>query len=205
MIACRHARPGLSFRPFTRRHLPTRKTWRHPFCHCGVRARQASTVDPQSSAETRTQPSGVGSDHHRVMRAPDASSTCHPFCDCASAINCFSSAPCSRQKKVSPTVFAKAKMQIDVGFASSGSRASFASLTSGLELQPWQASRISPFVRGEIGFLGESDYAGWIAGAGGGVVLRLRPRLGLRAGGALNAHGGVRGPVTSYGGMEYRW
>src|SRR5262245_61886510 len=98
-----------------------------------------------------------------------------------------------------------ASTSIDVGFAASGSRASFASLTSGLELQPWQASRISPFVRGEIGFLGESDYAGWIAGAGAGVVLRLRPRLGLRAGGALNAHGGVRGPVTSYGGMEYRW
>src|SRR5215510_6391905 len=110
LIARQHARLGLSFRPFTRRHLPICKTWRHP---SGVRSRQASTVDPQSFTETRTQPSGVGSDHHKVMRAPDASSTCHPLCDCASTFNCFSSAPCSRQKKISPTVFAKAKRQTE--------------------------------------------------------------------------------------------
>ena len=82
---------AILFRPFTRHHLPTCKTWWHPFCHCGVGARQASTGDPQSFAGTRIQPSTVGSDHHRVMHAPDASSTCHPLCDCVSAIHCFSS------------------------------------------------------------------------------------------------------------------
>ena len=77
--------------------------------------------------------------------------------------------------------------------------------TSGLEIQPWHAKRISPFLRGELGVLGESDYGGWIVGGGGGVVVRLTPRMGLRSGVALNAHGGVRGPVSTYGGLEFRW
>jgi hypothetical protein len=94
---------------------------------------------------------------------------------------------------------------IDFGIAGSGSRGAFTSMTVGSELQPWHANRVSPFMRGELGILGESDYAGWIAGVGGGVVVRLTPRLGLRSGVAFNAHGGVRGPVTTYGGMEFRW
>jgi hypothetical protein len=109
LIACQHARPGHSFSSIYSSSLPTCKTWWHPFCHCGVGARQASTGDPQSFAGTRIQPSTVGSDHHRVMHAPDASSTCHPLCDCVSAIHCFSSAPCSRQKKISSTVSPKCR------------------------------------------------------------------------------------------------
>jgi hypothetical protein len=93
-------------------------------------------------------------------------------------------------------------ISIDGGLASSYY---FGSLTSGVEVHPWRTKRISPFVRGEAGFLAESDYRGWIVGGGGGTVLRLGSRLGLRFGAALNAHGGVRGPVTTYVGMEYRW
>jgi hypothetical protein len=94
---------------------------------------------------------------------------------------------------------------IDFGIAGSGSRAAFMSLTGGVEAQPWHAKRVSPFLRGELGILGESDYGGWIVGCGGGAVVRLTPRVGLRTGVALNAHGGVRGPVTTYGGLEFRW
>ena len=44
-----------------------------------------------------------------------------------------------------------------------------------------------------------------VAGIGGGAVFRLNSRFGLRAGIALNVHGRAKGPVTSYGGLEYRW
>jgi hypothetical protein len=94
---------------------------------------------------------------------------------------------------------------IDFGIAGSGSRGAVMSLTGGVEVQPWHAKRVSPFLRGELGILGESDYGGWIAGGGGGVVVRLTPRLGLRTGVALSSHGSVRGPVTAYSGFEFRW
>jgi len=93
---------------------------------------------------------------------------------------------------------------VDFGIAGTGSRGPFMTLTSGLEVQPWHAKRISPFVRGELGIVGESDYGGWTAGGGGGAVVRLSPRLGLRTGVAINAHGGVRGPVSAYVGFEFR-
>ena len=97
---------------------------------------------------------------------------------------------------------------IDVGIAASTSRPVFSSLTSGLEVRPWPLKRISPFVRGEFGLLAvESPEL--VGGVGGGIVLRLRSRLGLRVGAALNSHGidevFARGPVTSYAGFEYRW
>jgi hypothetical protein len=94
---------------------------------------------------------------------------------------------------------------VDVGIGGSGAPSPFTSLTTGLEIQPWRQRQVSPFLRGEIGFLGESDFAGIVGGIGGGVIVRLSRRFGLRAGGALNSHGVTKGPVTSYGGIEYRW
>jgi len=94
---------------------------------------------------------------------------------------------------------------IDVGIGGAGSGAPFTSLTSGLELRPWPDSRVSPFVRGEVGMLGEGDFVGVVAGIGGGLILRLGSRVGLRTGAALNFHGGEKGPVTFGGGLEYRW
>jgi hypothetical protein len=96
-------------------------------------------------------------------------------------------------------------ISVDFGIAGSGSRGPFVSLTAGPEIQPWRSKRVSPFLRGELGILGESDYGGFIAGGGGGAVVRLTPRVGLRTGAALNAHGGVRGPLTAYSGLEFRW
>ena len=94
---------------------------------------------------------------------------------------------------------------IDLGVALSSGRPEFGSLTSGFEVRPWPLARFSPFVRGEVGFLGESDFGGAVAGSGGGLILRVGSRIGLRMGVALNVHGGEKGPVTSYGGLEYRW
>lgn len=93
---------------------------------------------------------------------------------------------------------------IDFGVALA-SGGEFGSLTSGFEIRPRPRARFSPFVRGEVGFLGESDFGGAVAGVGGGLILRLGSRIGLRVGLALNVHGGAKGPVTSYGGLEYRW
>jgi hypothetical protein len=94
---------------------------------------------------------------------------------------------------------------IDVGIGGSGSPSPFMSLTSGLEIQPWRQKRLSPFLRGEAGLLGESDFTGVVVGVGGGLLLRISPRVRLRFGAALNSHGRTKGPVTSYGGVEYRW
>lgn len=94
---------------------------------------------------------------------------------------------------------------IDFGISGSGSRGPFTSLTFGVEVRPRPLALVSPFVRTEVGLLGESDYGGIVAGIGGGAVFRLNSRFGLRAGIALNVHGRAKGPVTSYGGLEYRW
>ena len=94
---------------------------------------------------------------------------------------------------------------VDVGMGGSGSRAPFTSLTTGLEIRPLPQALVSPFIRGEVGVLGESDFVGVVAGAGGGGVIRLGSRFGLRTGASLNFHGGEKGPITFYGGLEYRW
>ena len=94
---------------------------------------------------------------------------------------------------------------IDFGIAGSGSRGGFTSVTSGFELRPLPRTRISPFVRAEIGVLGESDFGGVVGGVGTGLFLHLHSGLGFRIGAAANVHGLTRGPVTYYGGLEYRW
>ena len=99
--------------------------------------------------------------------------------------------------------FGRQFVSLDVGFA--GCAAGFGSLTSGLEFKPIPQARVSPYARVEAGVLGESDFGGGVYGIGAGIALRLQPRAGLRFGTALNSHGGQRGPVSFYGGFEFRW
>src|SRR5262245_56920021 len=94
-------------------------------------------------------------------------------------------------------------ISVDFGIAGTGSRGPFITFTACSEIQPWHTKRISPFLRGEIGTAGESDYGGFIAGVGAGTVVRLAPRFGFRTGVAFNAHGGERGPLTAYSGLEF--
>src|SRR5262245_41214027 len=77
---------------------------------------------------------------------------------------------------------------LDVGIGGSGSRGSFTSLTTGLEIRPLPQALVSPFIRAEVGVLGESDFVGVVAGAGGGGVIRLNSRFGLKTGAGLNFH-----------------
>jgi hypothetical protein len=93
----------------------------------------------------------------------------------------------------------------DLGVGSSKSGEGFFSLTAGVELRPLLRARVTPFVRAEIGLLGEPEFAGYVAGLGGGLAVSLGPRLVLRGGAAWNVHGGETGPVTYYGGVQVRF
>ena len=94
---------------------------------------------------------------------------------------------------------------VDGGISASSGRNSYGTLSGGIEIRPFPRKIITPFVRGELGMLGESDFVGFLAGIGGGATVRLSRRFGIRAGATLNMHGGVRGPVTAYSGFEFRW
>jgi hypothetical protein len=84
-------------------------------------------------------------------------------------------------------------------------RNDYGSITGGVEVRPFPRKPITPFFRGEAGMLGESDFVGFVGGIGGGAAVRLSRRFGLRAGAMLSTHGGARGPVTAYSGLEFRW
>jgi hypothetical protein len=94
---------------------------------------------------------------------------------------------------------------LDGGISASAERGGYGSMTGGVEVRPFPGKPITPFVRGEAGMLGESDFIGFVAGIGGGAAVRLNRRFGLRAGATLSTHGGARGPVTVYSGIEFRW
>ncbi len=51
----------------------------------------------------------------------------------------------------------------------------------------------------------EPEYGGFIAGAGGGLAVRLDDRFSIRAGAGWGAHGTVEGPTVYYGGLQCRW
>jgi hypothetical protein len=93
----------------------------------------------------------------------------------------------------------------DLGLAVSGSDEGYASLTAGLEVLPFPRAVVSPFVRAELGVLGEPEYSGYVAGVGGGLSVRLSDRLSLRGGATWGIHGDVRGPVVYSGGLQLRW
>ena len=102
-------------------------------------------------------------------------------------------------------LFASGILSADLGLGFSGSGEGFVSLTAGAELRPLPRARVSPFVRAEFGLLGEPEFSGSVAGLGGGLAVSLGPRFVLRGGAAWNVHGGETGPVTYYGGLQYRF
>jgi hypothetical protein len=109
--------------------------------------------------------------------------------------------------RVGRSVAADGRVLADLGVAGSPADTGFTAVTAGLEVLPLPRAVLSPFVRGEVGLLVEWDgeYGGYVAGAGGGLALRLGERLGLRAGASWNVHGGQSSPTVYYGGLQYRW
>jgi hypothetical protein len=93
----------------------------------------------------------------------------------------------------------------DLGLAVSGSDEEYASVSAGFEVLPFPRSVVSPFVRAEVGALGEPEYLGYVAAIGGGLSLRLNQTISLRAGASWGTHGDVEGPVVYSGGLQLRW
>lgn len=101
--------------------------------------------------------------------------------------------------------FAGGMLSADLGLTLSTSDEGYGSLTAGFEVLPFPKPVVSPFVRAEVGVLGEPEYGGYVAGLGGGLQVRLSDRLSLRGGVSWGIHGDVEGPVVYYGGIEIRW
>ncbi len=61
--------------------------------------------------------------------------------------------------------------------------------------------------RAELGLLveGDGEYGSYVAGLGGGLLVRLSDRLALRGGASWGVHGGVGGPVVYYAGIQLAW
>ena len=101
--------------------------------------------------------------------------------------------------------FAGGLLSADLGLALSSSDEGYASLAAGFEVLPFPRTVVSPFARAEMGWLGEPEYGGYVAGIGGGVSVRLSDRLSLRGSATWGLHGDVEGPVVYSGGLRVRW
>ena len=94
----------------------------------------------------------------------------------------------------------------DVGLARGSSEGGFSTYTAGLELRAFARSRVSPFVRLEMGYMTDHVGPSFVGGLGGGLTVRLNESLALRAGAMSNSHASDGlGPVGAYVGVEYRW
>lgn len=101
-------------------------------------------------------------------------------------------------------------LSLDLGLAASGVGSAshgpaFGTATLGLEGLPLPRHTVSPFARVELGLLAEDEYGGTLASIGGGVAVRVGPRLSLRVGLSIGNHDGQNGPNSYYGGVQYRW
>lgn len=101
--------------------------------------------------------------------------------------------------------FVGGMLSADLGLTLSGSDEGYGSLTAGFEVLPFSMPVVSPFVRAEVGVLGEPEYQGSVASLGAGLSVRLSEALSLRGGASWGIHGDVEGPVVYYGGLQLRW
>jgi hypothetical protein len=93
----------------------------------------------------------------------------------------------------------------DLGLVLSSAAEGYGSLTAGFEVLPFPRAVASPFARVEAGVMWEPEYSGSIAGAGGGLAIRLDDRISLRGGASWGYHGDVKGPTVYYGGIRVAW
>jgi len=90
--------------------------------------------------------------------------------------------------------------------AGGSSEGGFRTYTGGLEVPAFARSRVSPFVRLEMGYMTDHVGPSFVAGLGSGLTVRLNESWALRAGAMSNRHAsdGI-GPVGAFVGVEYRW
>ena len=96
----------------------------------------------------------------------------------------------------------------DIGLARGSSDGGFRTSTGGLELRAFARSRVTPFIRLELGSM--TDRLGWcgMGGVGGGVTIRVSGPLALRAGAMSNGHcegDHSHGPSGAFVGVDLRW
>ena len=95
---------------------------------------------------------------------------------------------------------------LDVGLGRGSSEGGFWTYTGGLELRAFARSRVSPYVRLEMGYM--TDHAGpsFVGVLGGGLTVRLTESWALRAGAMSGGHASDgSGPVGAHVGVEIRW
>ena len=96
-------------------------------------------------------------------------------------------------------------LSADLGLVLSAAAESYASLTAGFEVLPFPRAVASPFAGVEAGVMWEPEFSGYVAGAGGGLAIRLDDRFSIRGGASWGVHGGAEGPIVYYGGLQLRW
>ncbi len=96
----------------------------------------------------------------------------------------------------------------DLGLARGSSDGGFRMYTGGLELRAFARSRVTPFVRLEMGLMTDRLGGCGLGGVGGGLTVRVRGPLALRAGAMFNSHcegAHSHGPSGAFVGVDLRW
>ncbi len=97
---------------------------------------------------------------------------------------------------------------VDLGVNAALADEGFVSGVLGLEARAWPQGTVSPFVRLEGGLIFEESAGYSLLGVGGGVAVRLKPNLSLRASAMSSGDAfaeGAGGPKVFQVGLEYRW
>jgi hypothetical protein len=96
---------------------------------------------------------------------------------------------------------------LDLGVNAALADEGYVSGDLGLEARAWPRGTVSPFVRLEGGLIFEESAGYSLLGVGGGVAVRLKPSLSLRASAMFAEHAFPEGagPKVFQVGIEYRW
>lgn len=98
-------------------------------------------------------------------------------------------------------------LSLDLGVNAGLADEGFVSGVLGLEARGWPQGTVSPFARLEGGVIIEESAGYGLLGVGGGLVVRLKPSLSLRASAMFAGHAfpeGV-GPTVFQVGIEHRF
>ncbi len=97
-------------------------------------------------------------------------------------------------------------VSLDLGLTLAGPEGfAFGTLDLGLTLRLCDQCRVTPFLVGNTGILGEAEWGGWWFGGGGGLAVRIAPHDSLSITGRFAKHDGEPGPGTLVVGWTHRF
>jgi hypothetical protein len=97
-------------------------------------------------------------------------------------------------------------VSLDLGLALAGPEGfAFGSTDLGLTLRLCDQCRVTPFLVGSAGILGEAEWAGWWFGGGGGLAVRIAPSDSISITGRFAKHDGEPGPGMVVVGWTHRF